>query len=538
MTKSKKLLLIGGVVAMGAVPIVTVVACGTNTAAVANQILPVAVTTKTGTVIYKAGQSIFGVMDGASADVADVNTYVSSLSDVQRASLVSVLDASKTKASNTVTAADFTILATLPGTPNDVSIRMGAPVINARFNTVVNVPIYFSKGTVSQSNRNESIVVVEIPGFKAPVANFKNGAIATAFGDNTNKRWDDALKFSLQNTTQLGFTTFGNNTISQPNQNTFLQNQISNNNVKGIALGASESAGVGASLTSAATAGKPVVAYDRLILNDSSSYNFYTTFDNVGVGTLQGLALASGLVGRTTPFANTNEMTTFINNMENKPVISAMLFAGDPADNNAQLFFNGAKAVLDAFKTAYGTNFSYLGAEDFNSVSTAGWNATTARNNYQTRIDAANETQRNSLRGILAPNDNLAISIIGGLRATRLDLSKIYVTGQDSIDTSVVNIKNKGGQSMTVLKSDFDLTAVNLTILDYLITNNAATRASNAWTVEQLKSLEEFVSVRNPLIKFSIDRTNFKTSSGKEIITFLLTPITVTSANVNTLFTF
>ena len=73
----------------------------------------------------------------------------------------------------------------------------------------------------------------------------------------------------------------------------------------------------------------PVIAYDRLIMN-TDAVSYYATFDNEAVGEAMGeyieakLRLKSGAG----PF-----------HME--------VFAGDPADNNAHLFFSGAMKVLE-----------------------------------------------------------------------------------------------------------------------------------------------------------------------------------------------
>ena len=78
----------------------------------------------------------------------------------------------------------------------------------------------------------------------------------------------------------------------------------------------------------AAEAGVPVISYDRLIGNDAVSY--YVSFDNYTVGTLQGKFVEEKL-----DLANAGDKTY---NIE--------FTAGDPADNNAGYFFNGAYDVL------------------------------------------------------------------------------------------------------------------------------------------------------------------------------------------------
>ena len=77
-------------------------------------------------------------------------------------------------------------------------------------------------------------------------------------------------------------------------------------------------------LADAKSAGIPVIAYDRLIMN-TDAVSYYVSFDNYTVGVLQGefVKNALDLDNAAGPF-----------NIE--------FTAGDPADNNAGYFFNGA----------------------------------------------------------------------------------------------------------------------------------------------------------------------------------------------------
>ena len=81
----------------------------------------------------------------------------------------------------------------------------------------------------------------------------------------------------------------------------------------------------------AADAGIPVISYDRLIKSDAVSY--YISFDNYTVGTLQGQYVVDTL-----DLDNAGDKTY---NIE--------FTAGDPADNNAGYFFNGAFDVLKPY---------------------------------------------------------------------------------------------------------------------------------------------------------------------------------------------
>ena len=81
-------------------------------------------------------------------------------------------------------------------------------------------------------------------------------------------------------------------------------------------------------LQKAADAGIVVVGYDRLI-KGTANIDYYTTFDNFGVGVIQANSLLKGL-----------------GYPENKGPFNVELFGGSPDDNNAFFFYNGALSIL------------------------------------------------------------------------------------------------------------------------------------------------------------------------------------------------
>ena len=131
------------------------------------------------------------------------------------------------------------------------------------------------------------------------------------------------------------FKAAGYNTIVtySDNKNDQQVNDIQNMLSQGVDLliiAAIDGNGLNTVMNDAGAAGVPVIAYDRLIMNDNSSY--YVSFDNYTVGKLQGEFVrdALDLDNAAGPF-----------NME--------FTAGDPADNNAGYFFNGAFDVLKPY---------------------------------------------------------------------------------------------------------------------------------------------------------------------------------------------
>src|SRR3954453_10979231 len=177
-------------------------------------------------------------------------------------------------------------------------------------------------------------------------------------------------------------------------------------------------AGSAASIVSKAKAQKvPVVSYDRLITN--SDVDYYVSFDNVRVGRLQGDTLIKGLKAKGSPTG---------------PVV---MLAGDPADNNAKLFKQGANQSLKAG-----------GVKIAKSYDPPGLSADKAQNEMQQSITALGN---NGFKGVLGANDDLAGGAIAALKSAGIKPSSVPSTGQDATVAGLQRILI-GDQYMTVWK--------------------------------------------------------------------------------------
>jgi D-xylose transport system substrate-binding protein len=178
-------------------------------------------------------------------------------------------------------------------------------------------------------------------------------------------------------------------------------------------------AGSAASIVSKAKAQKvPVVSYDRLITN--SNVDYYVSYDNTRVGTLQGNTLIKGLkaVG--------------------KPTGPVVMTAGDPADNNAKLFKQGATTALKAGGVTIAKTYD-----------TPGWLANKAQNEMQQAITALGN---NGFAGVLASNDDLGGADIAAMKQAGIKPSTRPTTGQDATVAGLQRILT-GEQYMTVWKA-------------------------------------------------------------------------------------
>lgn len=165
---------------------------------------------------------------------------------------------------------------------------------------------------------------------------------------------------------------------------------------------------------SAHRAGVPVIAYDRLI-NDSD-LDLYISFDNVGVGEMQGRYLA-----------------------ERRPKGAYVLIGGAPTDNNALLFRKGQMNILKPLVDKGDLRIvSDQWAKDWQAVE-----ALKITENALTRTG-------NAVDAVVASNDGLAGGAIQALAEQKL-AGKVLVSGQDAELAACQRIV-AGTQSMTVYK--------------------------------------------------------------------------------------
>ena len=196
-----------------------------------------------------------------------------------------------------------------------------------------------------------------------------------------------------------------------------------------LVISAIEGDSLGEALDMAAENEIPVIAYDRLLMS-SDAVSYYATFDNYMVGTVQGnyIVEALDLENADGPF-----------NLE--------ITAGDPGDNNATYFYNGAMDVLQPYIDE-GKLVIQSGQVDFQDVSTPQWKTETAQSRAE-NILSTYYTDKN-VDVWLCSNDSTALGVETALAANYSGEYPI-VTGQDC---DIENTKNMiaGKQAMSVFK--------------------------------------------------------------------------------------
>jgi putative multiple sugar transport system substrate-binding protein len=204
-----------------------------------------------------------------------------------------------------------------------------------------------------------------------------------------------------------------------------------------VVIAAIQGDALGAALDLAKEKGVKVIAYDRLLMA-SDAVDYYATFDNYKVGTVQGTYIKDALKldEAEGPF-----------NLE--------ITGGDPGDNNALYFYQGAIDVLKPYIDS-GKLVVKSGQIEFNDVATPSWKTDVA----QTRADgilASFYADGSNIDAWLCSNDSTALGVTNALGAN-YDGDWPIITGQDC-DVSNTNNMIDGKQSMSVFKDTRTLAA-------------------------------------------------------------------------------
>jgi len=239
---------------------------------------------------------------------------------------------------------------------------------------------------------------------------------------------------------------FANNDVQQ--QVSQIENMISNGcNV--LVIAAIEGSSLGEALDMAKKANIPVIAYDRLIMN-SDAVSYYATFDNYKVGTVQGeyVVKALDLENAAGPF-----------NIE--------FTAGDPGDNNAGFFFNGAMDVVKKYIDEGKLNV-VSGQKTFEEVATPTWGTDVAQSRAE-NILSSYYADGTNLDVWLCSNDSTALGVENALAANYKGTYPV-ITGQDC---DIENTKNMiaGKQSMSVFKDTRTLASQVVKMVGQILSN-------------------------------------------------------------------
>ena len=345
------------------------------------------------------------------------------------------------------------------------------------------------------------VAAMAVSSFTVPVfaedAAAEGGKIGISMPTQSLERWNRDGSYLQKQFEDAGYevelTYSDNETDRQVND---IQNLISDG-VNLLVVAAIDGEALNTVMDEAAEAGIPVISYDRLIKSDAVSY--YVSFDNYTVGTLQGQYVVDTL-----DLENAGDKTY---NIE--------FTAGDPADNNAGYFFNGAFDVLKPYIDA-GTLNVVSGQTDFDSVATPAWDTQTALERMQ-NILASYYADGTQLDVALCSNDSTALGVTQAIESDYAGSNTVLITGQDGDEANLANIVD-GKQSMTVYKAVANEAVVTLVLAKAMLACD---------TVD-----ESLIEASGWDFDCTYDTESYETSEGNKCPSFLLVPTVVTKDNL------
>lgn len=252
-------------------------------------------------------------------------------------------------------------------------------------------------------------------------------------------------------------------------------------------------------LSEAKEKGIPVISYDRLIMN-TDAISYYVSFDNYTVGVLQGQFVIDTLG------LDVND-TSKTYNIE--------FTAGDPADNNAGYFFNGAFDTLKPYIDAGILNIP-SGKTTFEQVATPSWSTDTALENMQNTL-ASYYSDGTVLDIALCSNDSTALGVAQAIQSDYNGGNTPIITGQDGDIANLANVVD-GIQTMTVYKNVSDEAGVTLVLAQAILKGETP----DAGLLSSLKA------------EAAYDTESYDNGTGI-IPSYLLVPWTVTKDNLQDL---
>ena len=263
-----------------------------------------------------------------------------------------------------------------------------------------------------------------------------------------------------------------------------------------LVITAVDGAALSSVLDKAKSQGIKIIAYDRLLMN-SPAVDYYVSFDNYKVGVLQAEYIISALRLEKSSQTKTIEFVT-----------------GDPVDNNARYFYQGAVDTLMPYLES-GKLSVLSNQQGFYETSTAQWSTDIAQQRLQIILNSY-YPENVRLDAVLCANDSTALGATRALESDYAGKNNVVVTGQDADVANIYSII-EGKQSMTVFKALRDesvvAVALGLSILSDE-TPDAELITRSGWKFE-----------------CSYNTTDYDNGS-KIIPSYLLSPIAITKDNL------
>jgi putative multiple sugar transport system substrate-binding protein len=335
------------------------------------------------------------------------------------------------------------------------------------------------------ANGNSSEPASEAPSVQPSEETSEGGYIGISMPTKSSERWIKDGNTMKQILEDRGYTVdlqYAEDDI--PTQKAQIETMITKG-AKVLVISAIDASTLSSTLDQAGKDGVKIIAYDRLLV-DTDAVSYYATFDNKGVGKLQGESLVDGL-----------------KKYKGDGPYNVELFAGSPDDTNSFYFYSGAMEVLQPLIDD-GTIVVSSGQTAQSDIGTLRWDGAVA----QSRMDAilaANYTSGKQLDGVLSPYDGISRGVISALTSFGYEIGTDnwpVVTGQDAEAASIKMIIT-GDQYSTILKDTRDLAKVAADMVDAVLSgtepeiNDTTTYNNNVKVVPSYLLIPYTVTVDN-----------------------------------------
>lgn len=302
----------------------------------------------------------------------------------------------------------------------------------------------------------------------------------------TSTRWISDGESMVASFEALGYDTdlqFADNDI--PNQLAQIENMVT----KGadvLVIAAIDGSTLSDALQRAHEAGVLIIAYDRLI-SKTEYVDYYATFDNFGVGVIQGTQIIEGL------------------DLENQAgPFNIELFGGSPDDTNAFYFYDGAMSVLQPYIDE-GKLIVQSGQMGMDVVGTLRWDGAVAQSRMENILSAHYTDKR--VDAVLAPYDGLSRGIIAALRGVgygTADQPWPVITGQDA-EVASIKAMIAGEQTYTVFKDTRELAAQTAKMVDQALKGETVDVNDTTTYDNEVKIVPSYL-----LTPYSVDLSNYE----------------------------
>ena len=313
------------------------------------------------------------------------------------------------------------------------------------------------------------------------------GVVGISLPDKTESRWITDGKSMVDALKAKGYSAdlqYANYDV--PTQVNQVENMLAKG-VKALVIAPIDGKTFSDALALAQKKGIKVISYDRLI-SQTKDVDYYATFDNYGVGVLQGQSIVSAWqkAGSKTPF-----------NLE--------VFGGSSDDNNAHMVYAGGMSVLKPYIDS-GKFVIRSKQVAFDQVATRNWDGATAQSRMDNLLSAF--YGKDHLDAVWTPNDAIAVGVVSSLKGIGYGSAQQampVVTGQDA---DIQNVKNivRGDQTSTVFKDTRKLAGVTAEMVDNALSGKPV----------------------------SVNDTKSYNNGAKIVPTYLVKPILVDKANYQT----